>query len=621
MNCRSRQTGCKDLSQLLHFSCMKAIRYPFQVQYYNRCLFVDLISQHALYEEKLAEARNTLLAAQYNSRTGHLELPEAKTRLEMLRKGCCHPQILDTALARSVHVSRTAGRKTGSSNTKTGVAAGEKKESSGPRPLDEIMVIKVEQSRQICEERQRSVLFHLFAMAGAVALQAQCGILGIAGATSTDANSSGGGGGDGVAIHLAKAHCLYQLALQLIRANRRGTVLVAMVRVSSEGQLRVLRDGGALLPVTDSAGVVVPHTQMGLNLVWNPDPVPSAVFGTSPAMLAWVPLSSASLTPPAYTGACTDGQDVPVSATLGAVAARLVFTSGRRLTALRISANTSLVQTWLQTHTTFAEETESSALSSSSESAKYRYLVVLLPATVVLQVGLGSSDTYVNVHTAHTHSTNINGEGSGLASAPNAPRSKRWQVCVTALQAQCCLVRCPVNSSIHSNGSNGRHSSTAAAVLCSWLPTASVSAVVRQLRGDASTDIVDVQLGLSVQLLESAIDADALQELHVCHNITTLSGLLSSPAERQAYLQQVCVLSQTVPIEVERKVGAALRGLQAVTTLGAMSAVSQGIDSAERVCVVEGQLQSAAQRATAIESEVRIYTLYACCFTHRQPWF
>lgn len=69
----------------------------------------------------------------------------------MLRKGCCHPLVFDKSLANSKNSKS-------SSNIRD--------LSQGPRPFGEIMIIKVEQIRNSCEEKLRELLYHLFTMAG-----------------------------------------------------------------------------------------------------------------------------------------------------------------------------------------------------------------------------------------------------------------------------------------------------------------------------------------------------------------------------------------------------------------------------------------------------------------------
>lgn len=52
---------------------------------------------------------------------------DAKSKLELLRKGCCHPQVLDKRLASKQRSNAAASAVV----------------IAGPRPLDEIMVAKV----------------------------------------------------------------------------------------------------------------------------------------------------------------------------------------------------------------------------------------------------------------------------------------------------------------------------------------------------------------------------------------------------------------------------------------------------------------------------------------------
>lgn len=76
----------------------------------------------------------------------------ARENLDLLRKGCCHPQVFDRSL--------NIGRRGSNAQSKT------------PRPFGEIIILKVEQSRLNCEEKMRQLLFHLFTMAGVDLLSA-----------------------------------------------------------------------------------------------------------------------------------------------------------------------------------------------------------------------------------------------------------------------------------------------------------------------------------------------------------------------------------------------------------------------------------------------------------------
>ena len=82
------------------------------------------------------------------------DITDAKAKLEVLRKGCCHPQVWDKDLARKKK-------------------EGHRQHNHVARPFGEIMVLKVEQSRLICEERQRELVFNLNSLAGVAILQAQ----------------------------------------------------------------------------------------------------------------------------------------------------------------------------------------------------------------------------------------------------------------------------------------------------------------------------------------------------------------------------------------------------------------------------------------------------------------
>lgn len=83
------------------------------------------------------------------------DITDAKAKLEVLRKGCCHPQVWDKDLARKKRQGYGHGQ-----------------QSHVARPFGEIMVLKVEQSRMVCEERQRELVFNLNSLAGVAMLQA-----------------------------------------------------------------------------------------------------------------------------------------------------------------------------------------------------------------------------------------------------------------------------------------------------------------------------------------------------------------------------------------------------------------------------------------------------------------
>lgn len=179
------------------------------------------------------------------------DIGDAKMKLEVLRKGCCHPQVWDKDLSR---------RK----GTGQGLVA---------RPFEEIMILKVEKSRLGCEERQRELVYHLNSLAGVAVLQAQLLITGQARAQAQghahvlsdthssevysdaewDTESNGfevtkSPGGSQLnqlcaADHLTRALRAYAYAYSFLERNRQTCPVLGLVRVSGapEGSFLVHR--------------------------------------------------------------------------------------------------------------------------------------------------------------------------------------------------------------------------------------------------------------------------------------------------------------------------------------------------------------------------------------------
>jgi hypothetical protein len=179
------------------------------------------------------------------------DIGDAKMKLEVLRKGCCHPQVWDKDLSR---------RK----GTGQGLVA---------RPFEEIMILKVEKSRLECEERQRELVYHLNSLAGVAVLQAQLLITGQARAQTqghahvlSDTHSSEvyndaewlaesngfevtkSPGGSHLnqlcaADHLTRALRAYAYAYSFLERNRQTCPVLGLVRISGapEGSFKVYR--------------------------------------------------------------------------------------------------------------------------------------------------------------------------------------------------------------------------------------------------------------------------------------------------------------------------------------------------------------------------------------------
>jgi hypothetical protein len=535
---------------------------------------------------------------------GVLDLADAKARLELLRKGCCHPQVLDATLARhgrtgasgSGH-AHSRGHKHLAPNLTAGKTAA-KAEAAGPRPLDEIMVAKVEQSRLQCEETQRGLLFHLFSMAGATALQAQCCLLSLSPYDAFNAREAG----DTACRHLVRAHCTYRLALSLLQCNRASTALIGMAKIHSEegAQLMVVRSGVGPVSTTVT-GVRVPVAQEGLHLLWQ---VPcggdvsaavqeeaTAAGNTdateqSKATVQWRPVDQHSLSAVPFDNEnCVDDDVPPTAAGFGGqhLTTRMTFNTSKRITGMTVS---NAVPDSSELHAHFRARTSLSAGDS--------YVVLLQPAVVALQVAVGASDVYVDVCTVQLPLRETAGRGIGATGIVHGDRglhrSKRWRVRVLSLHSHCCVVR-------HGPGQHGR------GMDCAWLPVAHLGAFRNNL---ASTTTTGTQLRLTVQLQETALDTDALQELHACHNISTLTEVLHSADQPHLYQRYRQVLLHTEPMlgipetDVTAHVGAVLRRLQNISFY---DQASSGSGSNVRVAEdVTGSNHS--ERAAVIEREV-----------------
>jgi hypothetical protein len=580
-----------------------------------------------LYEEKLGEHCNALLNAQYqladvsssSGAVGVLDLADAKARLELLRKGCCHPQVLDATLARHGRTgasgghTHSRGHRHPAPNSTAGKTAA-KAEAAGPRPLDEIMVAKVEQSRLQCEETQRGLLFHLFSMAGATALQAQCCLLSLPPYDASNAREAG----DTACRHLARAHCTYRLALSLLQCNRASTALIGMAKIHSEegARLMVVRSGVGPVSATVT-GVRVPVAQEGLHLLWQVpcgEDVSAAVqeeataagntdaTEQSKATVQWRPADRYSLSAvPFDSENCTD-DDVPPSASAAGfggqhLTTRMTFNTSKRITGMTVSNAVP-----------DASELRAHFRARTSLNGGDSYLVLLQPAVVALQVAVGASDVYVDVCTVKLPLRETAGRGIGATGIVHGDRglhrSKRWRVRVLSLHRLCCVVR-------HRPGQHGR------GMDCAWLPVAHLGAFRNSL---ASTTTTDTQLRLTVQLQETALDTDALQELHACHNISTLTEVLHSADQPHLYQRYREVLLHMEPmlgipkIDVTAHVGAVLRRLQNISVYDQGSSVS---GSNLRVAQ-EATESDPSERAAAIEREVSCACFHAlrptvCC--------
>lgn len=331
------------------------------------------------------------------------DISDAKAKLEMLRKGCCHPQVWDKDLAR-------------------------RKGQGMARPFEEIMILKVEHSRLACEEKQRELVFHLNSLAGVAMLQAQ--LLITEGAVNRRGNRvvdvDGGVIFEGVlspspspsfrakhpaaqlsaADYLRRAMRAFGSAYSCLERNRQTCPLLGLVRLSGtpEGAFRVTRPAEGAEPAEMDRNLVNTELRADcLCLNWSCR-LPRAGEGrcdveeeevsfpalSHPSVGASVPstdtlahgesVSSLVLSPSPLQvervfSVC--GYGAPVSA-------RMSFGAGRRLQKLRVRSRASVL----------IAEMRSRLISSGGRAQE---AVLLFPCEMSLSAATGVADAFTRV--------------------------------------------------------------------------------------------------------------------------------------------------------------------------------------------------------------------------------
>jgi hypothetical protein len=228
--------------------------------------------------------------------------------------------------------------------------------------------------------------------------------------------------------------------------------------------------------------------------------------------------------------------------------------------------------------------------------AQYVYYIELRPSAVDLQVGVGSTDTYVSECTVacsaeYSRDGGVMDEGAAGERVRTVARSKRWQIRVSSVQPQCLVVRCRVlaGSVLVSN------------VECAWVPASHFGTLHKTLLHAPGTVAVEVGVGVRVQLQEATYDTDALRELHACHNLRSLPGLLPDEVSVARYLEQV----RHSPLNMNTAVQPGHLG----AVLNTLNAPPLGIarDTTEEDALSSTECdRNVAERAANIERDVRI---------------
>jgi hypothetical protein len=357
---------------------------------------VPFTPQTALYQEKQRP-----IAREVTHLRAESDISDAKAKLEVLRKGCCHPQVWDKDLAR-------------------------RKGQGMARPFDEIMILKVEHSRLACEEKQRELVFHLNSLAGVAMLQAQLQIT--EGAVyrmedrAMDVDVDGGAFLGGVsspflrtgntaadlsaADYLRRAMRAFGSAYSCLERNRQTCPLLGLVRLSGtpEGVFRVTRlaegeefaekdrnlvntelradclclSWSCRLPLEGEGGSDTGEEEVCFSAVSLPSvgaPVPSSDPSAHGQSLSSPVPSPSSLQAERIFSVC--GYRAPVSA-------RMAFGAGRRLQKLRMRSRASVL----------IAEMRSRLVSSGG---RVQEAVLLFPCETSLSAATGIADAFTRV--------------------------------------------------------------------------------------------------------------------------------------------------------------------------------------------------------------------------------
>lgn len=221
----------------------------------------DLNVQRALYREKHEELIGQL--AKSDVINGTFDLTAAKGALELLRRGCCHPQILDRTLG---HLTSTHSRRHNNNNNRSTKRGTEHAQAgvfglNGPKPLDEIMISKVDQTRTKCEELQRTLLYHLFDFASISLRQAHLFSLQYE-AHPNDVFV------ENAVLYAIKAFCAYRYALETVRRNGQISSLLAMVHLYGDPRLIHTDVSRGIHHIGTDATMTIPHTAQGIQIGW-----------------------------------------------------------------------------------------------------------------------------------------------------------------------------------------------------------------------------------------------------------------------------------------------------------------------------------------------------------------
>ena len=488
----------------------------------------------------------------HNAVSADESLFQARAQLEVLRKGCCHPQVLDPSL--------TGGRPDPDSTDGPGHKLGG---SSGPRPFNEIILCKVDQERVAAEERQRELLAHVCKMAGIHLLQHEH----LSTQAPTSSNSAPYSSTTKLLWYCQQAIIAYLWALETIDANDNSTPLLSLAWASKNSYVSFTLD-------ENKCHNSDPYLSTG-RFISKEYSVPDAgnmllsyLFHLKPGLGR--PLASAGL----VSG--SSGATIRLPA--NGLYSLIHYANKRKI--LRVEVHTSL-------NTQFICQAISTLLSESSHHASDHpgtvtnnsdprpqlhkrlqcildhikssptlvpiepvaatptsdrndmstvRLIIAFPSEVCLQVTHGTDNLGMDVACLSIPQPTPSLSNVEVACRVEGNhRSRTSKILVKSLHSQVLTIR-------SSSPSSSSSDSTAPSLVYEWM---SLAAYINSLHTSTATgssttvEAVPCLLSMSVNLFESRLDVDSFQELHVCKNLAYAYQLYS------AYLTPTSSLSPT----------------------------------------------------------------------------
>jgi hypothetical protein len=378
-----------------------------------------------------------------------LDLGDAKAKLEMVRKGCCHPQLLDTTLR------------------------GQHQQNSGARPLDLIMVNKVEQAKNLCQDRQRDVLFYAFKAAGLVLLHAQCCVDESLYLFENKHKME----------YLLNAYALYCVAWHCIQSNRGQSCLTGLAKVSTTKALSANDPTVSVLNELQLTWTSPIHNIRADGNEQSCDKLPRYQSPTIWAVLdvSTVPSLFKSLQDIVYSGVADETNFVKDASLINFCKSVLRFSHLKSIGHISMAVD--------------FDQISRNLMCNDASDNQLRYYLLLLPRCMELK-SAGVHGVLKEVCSFLIEFSSLLSDERLVCIAPEKdalracmnPRSKSWQLQVTSFYAKSLLLRC-----------DGKQ------ISCSLFETDQWRSLLSW--GESTEITCIVKVGMS----ESSIDVDSLQ--------------------------------------------------------------------------------------------------------------